>query len=137
MHIPFPKMKIKRKNECKMVKKKRKKKKETRLNMERPIPGQLLAATLRNVGVRVTVVVVRWWFPSTIEGTIAMTSRRRVFLVGVSDLARMRATVILTKPWSRRRAIRTTTGRALRVGRWSAPKPPKKKKKRRGRRRTE
>lgn len=120
-----------------MVKKKKEKKKETRLNMERPIPGQLLAATLRNVGVRVTVVVVRWWFPSTIEGTIAMTSRRRVFLVGVSDLARMRATVILTKPWSRRRAIRTTTGRALRVGRWSAPKPPKKKKKRRGRRRTE
>lgn len=31
--------------------------------------------------------------------------------------------VILRKLWSGRRAIRTTTGRALRVGRWSAPNP--------------
>ena len=57
------------------------------------------------------------------RGTTTTTSRRCVFLVGVEDLARLRATVILTKPWSCRRAIRTTTGRALRVGRWSALRP--------------
>ena len=57
------------------------------------------------------------------RGTTTATSRRCVFLVGVEDLARLRAIVILTKPWNCRRAIRTTTGRALRVGRWSALRP--------------
>lgn len=38
------------------------------------------------------------------------------------------STIILTGPWIGRRAIRTTTGRALRVGRWTAPKPVRYKK---------
>lgn len=40
-----------------------------------------------------------------------------------SNINALASAVILTKPWNGRRAIRTTTGRALRVGRWSAPKP--------------
>lgn len=92
-----------------------------------------------NVGVLAASVVARLVVPVAGGGEDGeqrrMTSRRRVFLVGGSDLARTRVTVILTMPWSGRRAIRTTTGRALRVGRWSAPKPRRTEGRRRRRRR--
>ncbi|KAL0104362.1 hypothetical protein PUN28_017233 [Cardiocondyla obscurior] len=42
---------------------------------------------------------------------------------GESSVNALASLVVLTKPWNGWRAIRTTTGRALRVGRWSAPKP--------------
>lgn len=64
--------------------------------------------------------------------TTAMTSVLVVVPGGDSGGSALALLVILTKASSGRRAIRTTTGRALRVGRWSAPKP--RRERRRGRR---